>query len=320
MNHYQQSFTAKANPAAVYAALTTPEGLRGWWTEECDVADEVGGTIHFRFGRTHKAMRIERLEPGREVRWRCTDAHIDVDRLIHKDEWVGTQLAFRLTPDGQGHTRLDFEHLGLVPTFECYDLCSNGWRHFMGSLHQFVETGHGKPYESGSTCDAKSETRSEQTMNTTSDTDTIERSVVINAPRERVWRALSNPEEFGTWFGANLKGQTFAPGQRARGQLTHGACGHEDVWFDVVIERIEPQDLFSYRWHPYPVDPATDYAKEQPTLVTFTLKDAPGNGTLLTVRESGFDNVPPHRRLEAFRMNSHGWEAQLGNIVRYVSA
>ncbi len=155
-------------------------------------------------------------------------------------------------------------------------------------------------------------------MNTTSDTNAIERSVVINAPRERVWRALANPEEFGTWFGANLQGQTFAPGQRTRGQIT--ISGFEHVLFDVVVERIEPQDLFSYRWHPYAVDPAVDYEKEQPTLVTFTLKDAPGNGTLLTVRESGFDNVPPHRRLEAFRMNSHGWEAQIDNIVRYVSA
>lgn len=318
MNHYQQSFIAKADPAAVYAALTTPEGLRGWWTPECAVAAEVGGTNHFRFGGTHKAMRIERLEPGREVRWRCTAAHIDVDRLARKDEWVGTQLVFHLAPDGQGQTRLDFAHLGLVPALECYDLCSNGWRHFLGSLQQFVETGHGTPYERGSSCQAKSETRSEQNMTTTSDTNAIERSVVINAPRERVWRALSTPEEFGTWFGADLKGQTFAPGQRARGQITSAGCGHEDVWFDVVVERMEAPELFSYRWHPYAIDPAEDYTKELPTLVTFTLKEAPGNGTLLTVLESGFDNVPPHRRLEAFRMNGHGWEAQIDNIVRHV--
>ena len=153
--------------------------------------------------------------------------------------------------------------------------------------------------------------------NTISETDRIERSIVINAPRDRVWRALSNPEEFGTWFGANLKGQTFAPGPRARGQIS--SCGYEHVWFDVVIERIEPQDLLSYRWHPYTIDPAVDYTKEQPTLVTFTLKDAPGNGTLLTVVESGFDNVPPARRLEAFRMNNRGWEAQLNNIARHAS-
>lgn len=155
-------------------------------------------------------------------------------------------------------------------------------------------------------------------MSTILDSNRIERSIVINAPRDRVWRALSNAEAFGTWFGAKLEGQTFAPGKRTRGPIT--ICGHEHVWFDVVTERIEPQDLFSFRWHPYPVDPSVDYSKEQPTLVTFTLKDAPGNGTLLTVVESGFDDVPPHRRVEAFRMNSRGWEGQMNNIVRHVSA
>ena len=86
-----------------------------------------------------------------------------------------------------------------------------------------------------------------------------------------------------------------------------------------VVERVEPMSLFSYRWHPYAVDPAVDYDRETPTLVTFTLRDAPGKGTVLTVVESGFENVPPHRRLEAFRMNSGGWSEQLQNIERYVS-
>jgi uncharacterized protein YndB with AHSA1/START domain len=159
----------------------------------------------------------------------------------------------------------------------------------------------------------------EPKMNTTDNTsDRIERSVVIHAPRDRVWRALSNAEEFGTWFGARLQGQAFAPGQRTRGQVTHP--GYEHVWFDVVVERVEPKGLLSFRWHPYAVDPAVDYTKEEPTLVTFTLKDAPGNATLLTVAESGFDKVPPHRRAEAFRMNSGGWEAQMDNIVRHVGS
>ena len=154
--------------------------------------------------------------------------------------------------------------------------------------------------------------------NASASTDRIERKVTIDAPRERVWRALANAETFGEWFGANLKGQTFKPGERARGQIT--IKGYEHVWFDVVVERIVPPTMLSYRWHPYAIDPAVDYSKEEPTLVTFTLSDAPGNGTLLTVVESGFDKVPPHRRLEAFRMNSAGWEGQLRKIVRYVSA
>lgn len=147
-------------------------------------------------------------------------------------------------------------------------------------------------------------------MSTTAETDRIERSIVINAPRDRVWRALSNAEEFGTWFGANLKGQTFTPGQRARGQIRD----YEHVWFDIVVDRIAPQDLFSYHWHPYAVGPAIDYEKEAPTRVTFMLRDAPGNATLLTVVESGFDKIPPHRRMEAFQMNGHGWEIQMQRI------
>ncbi len=152
----------------------------------------------------------------------------------------------------------------------------------------------------------------------TSETDRIERSILIEAPRERVWRALSNAEEFGVWFGANLKGETFAPGRRARGPITH--CGHEHVFFDVVIERMDPPNLLSYRWHPYAVDPNVDYSSEEPTLVTFTLRDAPGQRTRLTVVESGFDKVPPHRRLEAFRRNGAGWEAQMENIARHAAA
>jgi uncharacterized protein YndB with AHSA1/START domain len=153
-------------------------------------------------------------------------------------------------------------------------------------------------------------------MSTPSDTDRIERSIVINAPRERVWRAISNAQDFGTWFRADLAGQSFVPGARARGRITYP--GYEHLFFEVVVERIEPMALFSFRWHPYAVDPEVDYSQEEPTLVTFTLEDAPGNATLLKVVESGFDQLPPHRRLEAFRMNSGGWEAQMDNIVRHV--
>lgn len=147
MSHYQHSLVINAPPSAVYAALTTPEGLRGWWTEDCDVVTGVGGTIHLRFGAHHKELRIERQDPGREVHWRCTGAHIAIPQFTRKDEWVGTQLVFRLTPDGEGRTRLEFEHVGLVPTFECFSLCNDGWRHYLDSLQQFAETGQGTPYE-----------------------------------------------------------------------------------------------------------------------------------------------------------------------------
>lgn len=154
-------------------------------------------------------------------------------------------------------------------------------------------------------------------MSPATETDCIERSVVINAPRERVWRALSNAEEFGTWFGVNLEGQTFLSGRPIRGPIT--VKGYEHIIWEAIVDRVDPPNLLCFRWHPYAVDPKIDYSKEEPTLVTFTLKDAPGNATMLTVVESGFDKVPPSRRLEAFRMNGRGWSIQMENIARHVA-
>ena len=151
-------------------------------------------------------------------------------------------------------------------------------------------------------------------MNTS--TDRIERKILLKAPRSRVWRALSNAEEFGDWFGVALKGKTFAAGQRVQGQVTYP--GYEHIVFDMLIERMEPERLLSWRWHPYPADPSVDYSKEPTTLVVFELEEVEG-GTLLTVVESGFDNIPPSRRLEAFRMNSDGWDEQMKNIEKHVA-
>ncbi len=147
MDHYRQRIDIQADPATVYAALTTPAGLQGWWTRDCEVPTQVGGRIRLRFGRTHKELRIAGLEPERAVRWRCIQAHIAAPQLTRRDEWVGTEIGFRLAPLGSGGTRLDFEHLGLVPALECYGLCDQGWRHFLESLRRFAETGHGMPYE-----------------------------------------------------------------------------------------------------------------------------------------------------------------------------
>ena len=88
---------------------------------------------------------------------------------------------------------------------------------------------------------------------------------------------------------------------------------------ELFVDRIQPEDLFSYRWHPFAVDPNKDYSSEPTTLVEFRLADVDG-GTELTVVESGFDGIPLERRDEAFRMNEGGWTAQITNIERYVTA
>ncbi len=147
-------------------------------------------------------------------------------------------------------------------------------------------------------------------------TDRIERKILLKAPPSRVWRALSQAEEFGGWFGVALTGKTFAPGVRVQGHVT--SPGYEHIVLDMVIERMEQERLLSLRWHPYPADPSVDYSQEPTTLVEFELKAADG-GTLLRVVESGFDQIPLSRRLEAFRMNSGGWEQQMKNIEKHVA-
>ena len=146
--------------------------------------------------------------------------------------------------------------------------------------------------------------------------DRIEKKIFLRAPRARVWRAIASPEEFGTWFGAKLDG-AFEPGARVPGRIT--IKGYENLPMEIVIDRVEPEGLFSYRWHPYAVDPKVDYSSEPMTLVEFRLVEVPG-GTELTVIESGFDRVPAARRAEAIKMNTGGWESQLRNIERHVAA
>ena len=151
-------------------------------------------------------------------------------------------------------------------------------------------------------------------MATANSTDRIEKEIVMKAPRARVWRALTDPAEFGKWFGAEMK-DVFRPGARAQGRITHP--GYDHLTLDMTVERMEPERLFSWRWHPYAVDPKQDYSKEPMTLVECELTDADG-GTRLKIVESGFDQVPLARRAEAFRMNSEGWAAQVQNIMKYV--
>ena len=146
-------------------------------------------------------------------------------------------------------------------------------------------------------------------------TDRIEKTVTLRAARSRVWRAITNAEEFGAWFRVKLEG-SFAQGATVRGTITHP--GYEHLTMEMRIERIEAERYFAYRWHPYAVDPGVDYSPEPTTLVEFRLDEANG-GTVLTIVESGFDRIPLARRAEAFRMNDGGWTEQIANIGRHVS-
>ena len=155
--------------------------------------------------------------------------------------------------------------------------------------------------------------------------DRIEKKILLRATRDRVWRALSDSAEFGTWFGVKFE-NAFAPGAHLVGfisptqvnkEVGDAQKAHEGKRFEITIERMEPERLFSFRWHPHAIDPNHDYSAEPTTLIEFTLDDAP-EGILLTVTESGFDKLPPARRAEAFTGNEMGWTIMVTSIQAYV--
>src|ERR1700676_735571 len=156
-------------------------------------------------------------------------------------------------------------------------------------------------------------------------TDRIEKKVLLRAPRKRVWRALSDSTEFGSWFGMKFDGP-FTPGASVRGVLVPTTVNaevakaqkeYEGLPFEITIEQVEPERLFSFRWHPYAIERAVDYSHEPTTLIVFALEEVP-DGIMLTVTESGFDRIPLARRAEAFTANQQGWGMVVKLIEEYL--
>lgn len=155
--------------------------------------------------------------------------------------------------------------------------------------------------------------------------DRIEKQVVLRAPLERVWRAISDAEQFGRWFGVRFDGPfiegssitaaiapTTVDADVARRQEPH--AGVKSTW---QIVAIEPRRRFAYQWHPFAIEPDFDYGQEPTTLVEFTLSETP-EGVLLTIVESGFEAIPAARRNDSFEANSEGWGIQADLVRRYV--
>ena len=156
--------------------------------------------------------------------------------------------------------------------------------------------------------------------------DRIEKQILLRAPLARVWQALTDSTEFGAWFGVKLDAP-FTAGARVTGKITPTTADadvakaqqpHEGKPFEITIERIEPQRLFSFRWHPYAVEPGVDYSDEPMTLIEFALTPV-ADGVQLTVTESGFDRIPLERRATAFTMNEGGWSMMVKVIEKYLA-
>lgn len=157
-------------------------------------------------------------------------------------------------------------------------------------------------------------------------TDRIEKNVLLSAPRARVWKALTDAEEFGEWFGVRFDGP-FAPGKPQRGVIVPTTVDAEvakaqqpyaGTPFEITIDRIEPERLFAFRWHPFAVEAGVDYSREPTTLIVFTLEEA-ANGIMLTVTESGFDQIPLARRAKAFAANEGGWTMVMKLIEKHLA-
>jgi len=156
-------------------------------------------------------------------------------------------------------------------------------------------------------------------------TDRIEKKIVLQASRKRVWRALSDSKEFGTWFGMKFDGP-FKPGATMRGvivptQVNADVAKHQKPYeglpFEITIEKMEPERLFSFRWHPNAVEQGVDYSGEPTTLIEFVLEEV-ADGILLTVTESGFDQIPLARRAKAFTANEQGWGMVVKLLEEYL--
>jgi uncharacterized protein YndB with AHSA1/START domain len=155
----------------------------------------------------------------------------------------------------------------------------------------------------------------------------IQRQVHLRANRHAVWQALTDSHAFGDWFGAKVEGP-FEAGRTVRATVeptkvdADVAKGQEfmrGIEYTMQVERLEPERLFSFRWHPADCGPGKPYVPEPTsTLVVFELVDTPG-GTLLTVTESGFDQIPAERRARLFDGNAEGWEIQMNLIAQYLA-
>lgn len=151
-------------------------------------------------------------------------------------------------------------------------------------------------------------------MMTGQETDRIHKEITLRATRSRVWRALTDAEEFGEWFGVRFEG-AFRVGETISGVLTKYEMA--GVSFDMRIERMDAETYFAFRWHPYDVGPGADFDSEPTTLVEMRIEDVDG-GTVLTLVESGFDSIPADRRVECFGRNEGGWKIQMENIRHHI--
>jgi uncharacterized protein YndB with AHSA1/START domain len=145
---YTTTLTVDRAPDEVFTAIND---VRGWWSQEVEGrTDEVGA--RFRYRGHDEADTVEHLAtievvelvPGRRVVWKVLDNFMSF--IDDQTEWKGTEIRFEISPTGNGGTEVRFTHAGLVPAYECFDVCRNAWDFYvLDSLERLITAGRGAP-------------------------------------------------------------------------------------------------------------------------------------------------------------------------------
>lgn len=303
LDRIEASIFIDAPLADVWEALTDLHTLGHWFGS---VFDDTGIAPGVELWATMEGGRddggrwsatVESLEPGRLLSWRWSPgpagAHAGEPLTLVTLSLAGEGDGARLTVVETGFAAFTPERRDLL-----YPMNRDGWDATFAAISDwFAEDGHD---ESG-TPEGELPTR-------------LEASIVIHAPRARVWQALTDPKQLGVWFNVALENDVIAPGVELRGAILHP--GFEHITWRATIEAVEPPRLLSWRWHPGAADPSHDYTGEAETLCTFVLdEDEAGASTRVAFSESGFDQLPPDRWAEGLGMNEDGWPMVLQAIA-----
>jgi uncharacterized protein YndB with AHSA1/START domain len=289
----EKTIDMKASRARVWKAISDSKQFGTWFELDVDGPFETGREVEGHISSKGKyegfkfALRVERIEPETYFSYRWHP--YAVDRSVDYSKEPMTLVEFRLE-DVPGGTRLritesGFDRIPAARRAEAFRMNDGGWTEQAQRVARFAEG------------------------------DRIVKTIQLDAPRSRVWKAVSDPREMGAWFGLAIEG-SFVPGRTTRARSTGDKAGRIH---DMTIETIEPESLFSYLWHPYTVDEGRDYSGEPQTRVEFRLEDS-GKGTKLTLTESGFARLPADRSETAFRAHFGGWAFFAGKIALHVSA
>jgi hypothetical protein len=222
--NYTTAFTVGQTPDEVFKAVTH---VRGWWSEEIEGdTDKLGAVFYYHYQDVHRcSFKITEFVPGKKVVWHVLANYFNF--VKDKTEWTGTDVVFEITRQGD-KTAIYFTHVGLVPAYECYDVCSNAWGSYITrSLRDLITIGKGQPNPIEEVV-SKARLMSDQNYTT---------AFTVDQSSEQVFDAVNNVRG---WWSGEIKGDTDQLGaeftyryedvHRSTHKITEFVPGEKVVW------------------------------------------------------------------------------------------